>query len=139
MVICIYTKLKEHNKWPRKHDISFTRCDIWEFWSEVWKSFCIALSLALTQLKGLIKFCNQLLLSLFSDIIASLYSDREINSADCVNMDCDAKKKCMVKDMDGTLLGAVGAVLPQSKVLITKKKLFFSEFISVLTCPQVTG
>ena len=34
-------------------------------------------------------------------------------------MDCDAKKKCMVKDLDGTLLGAVGAVLPQSEVLIS--------------------
>ena len=48
-----------------------------------------------------------------------LYLIRKINSADCVNMDCDAKKKCMVKDLDGTLLGAVGAVLPQSEVLIS--------------------
>ncbi|XP_067947416.1 fibrocystin-L-like [Watersipora subatra] len=39
----------------------------------------------------------------------------KINSADCVDMDCDAKKKCMIKDLDGSLLGEVGAVIPQSE------------------------
>ncbi|KAF6037344.1 PKHD1L1 [Bugula neritina] len=41
----------------------------------------------------------------------------KINSADCVDMDCDAKKKCMVKDLDGTFLeiGSGGAALPQSE------------------------
>lgn len=45
---------------------------------------------------------------------------RKINSADCVDMDCDAKKKCMVKDTDGTFVGmGPGAtVLPQSQVIL---------------------
>lgn len=30
-------------------------------------------------------------------------------------MDCDAKKKTMLKDLDGSFLGAVGTVVPQSE------------------------
>ena len=30
-------------------------------------------------------------------------------------MDCDGMKKALFKDMDGTFLGAVGAVIPQSE------------------------
>ncbi|XP_059206673.1 fibrocystin-L-like isoform X1 [Centropristis striata] len=37
------------------------------------------------------------------------------NPADCVDMDCDAKKKTMLKDLDGSFLGAVGDVVPQSE------------------------
>lgn len=37
------------------------------------------------------------------------------NPADCVDMDCDAKKKTLLKDLDGSFLGAVGAVVPQSE------------------------
>lgn len=29
-------------------------------------------------------------------------------------MDCDALKKCMIQDLDGTFLGHVGTVLPDS-------------------------
>uniref|UniRef100_A0A3B4ZZ57 PKHD1 like 1 n=1 Tax=Stegastes partitus TaxID=144197 RepID=A0A3B4ZZ57_9TELE len=39
----------------------------------------------------------------------------KVNPADCVDMECDAKKKTMLKDLDGSLLGAVGAVVPQSE------------------------
>ncbi|ROL45843.1 Fibrocystin-L [Anabarilius grahami] len=39
----------------------------------------------------------------------------KVNPADCVDMDCDAKKKTMLKDLDGSFLGAVGAVVPQSE------------------------
>ncbi|XP_056153970.1 fibrocystin-L-like [Lampris incognitus] len=39
----------------------------------------------------------------------------KVNPADCVDMDCDAKKKSLIKDLDGSLLGAVGAVVPQSE------------------------
>lgn len=38
---------------------------------------------------------------------------RKINPSDCVDMECDAKKKVLVKDFDGTFLGGVGAVIPQ--------------------------
>lgn len=38
-----------------------------------------------------------------------------MNPADCVDMDCDAKKKALLKDLDGLFLGAVGAVVPQSE------------------------
>ncbi|XP_040908783.1 LOW QUALITY PROTEIN: PKHD1 like 1, tandem duplicate 1 [Toxotes jaculatrix] len=37
------------------------------------------------------------------------------NPADCVDMDCDAKKKSLLTDLDGSFLGAVGAVVPQSE------------------------
>ncbi|XP_037651430.1 PKHD1 like 1, tandem duplicate 1 [Sebastes umbrosus] len=37
------------------------------------------------------------------------------NPSDCVDMDCDAKKKSILKDLDGSFLGAVGTVLPQSE------------------------
>lgn len=30
-------------------------------------------------------------------------------------MDCDAKKKTLLKDLDGSFLGTVGAVVPQSE------------------------
>lgn len=30
-------------------------------------------------------------------------------------MDCDAKKKTLLKDLDGSFLGAGGAVVPQSE------------------------
>ncbi|XP_061597205.1 fibrocystin-L-like isoform X1 [Cololabis saira] len=39
----------------------------------------------------------------------------KVNPADCVDMDCDAKKKTLLRDLDGTFLGAVGAVVPQSE------------------------
>ncbi|KAM9340526.1 fibrocystin-L-like [Symphorus nematophorus] len=39
----------------------------------------------------------------------------KVNPADCVDMECDAKKKSMLKDVDGSFLGAVGTVLPQSE------------------------
>ncbi|KAK3107254.1 hypothetical protein FSP39_010348 [Pinctada imbricata] len=39
----------------------------------------------------------------------------KINPSDCVDMDCDGHKKVMVKDLDGTLLGSIGTVLPQSE------------------------
>ncbi|XP_053349466.1 PKHD1 like 1, tandem duplicate 1 [Clarias gariepinus] len=39
----------------------------------------------------------------------------KVNPSDCVDMDCDAKKKSMIKDMDGSFLGAVGTVIPFSE------------------------
>uniref|UniRef100_A0A3Q2Z1Q4 PKHD1 like 1, tandem duplicate 1 n=1 Tax=Hippocampus comes TaxID=109280 RepID=A0A3Q2Z1Q4_HIPCM len=41
--------------------------------------------------------------------------DVKANPADCVDMDCDGKKKTMLRDQDGSLLSAVGSVLPQSE------------------------
>ncbi|GFN92112.1 fibrocystin-l [Plakobranchus ocellatus] len=38
----------------------------------------------------------------------------KINSADCVDMACDAKKKAMIVDEDGSFLNHVGFVLPDS-------------------------
>ncbi|XP_078071648.1 PKHD1 like 1, tandem duplicate 1 [Mustelus asterias] len=40
---------------------------------------------------------------------------RKVNPSDCVDMSCDAKKKTLLKDLDGSFLGAVGAVIPQSE------------------------
>uniref|UniRef100_A0A4W4EJY7 Polycystic kidney and hepatic disease 1 (autosomal recessive)-like 1 n=1 Tax=Electrophorus electricus TaxID=8005 RepID=A0A4W4EJY7_ELEEL len=39
----------------------------------------------------------------------------KVNPSDCVDMDCDAKKKALLKDLDGSFLGAVGAVIPKSE------------------------
>ncbi|XP_078395885.1 PKHD1 like 1, tandem duplicate 1 [Cetorhinus maximus] len=40
---------------------------------------------------------------------------KKANPADCVDMVCDAKRKVLLKDLDGSFLGAVGAVIPQSE------------------------
>ncbi|XP_072562121.1 PKHD1 like 1, tandem duplicate 1 [Paramormyrops kingsleyae] len=40
---------------------------------------------------------------------------RMVNPAKCLDMDCDAKKKALLKDLDGSFLGAVGHVVPQSE------------------------
>ncbi|XP_072104046.1 PKHD1 like 1, tandem duplicate 1 [Mobula birostris] len=39
----------------------------------------------------------------------------KVNPNDCVDMDCDGKKKALLKDLDGSFLGGVGAVIPQSE------------------------
>ncbi|XP_060949378.1 PKHD1 like 1, tandem duplicate 1 [Limanda limanda] len=39
----------------------------------------------------------------------------KVNPSDCVDMECDAKKKSMLKDLDGSFLGKVGAVVPHSE------------------------
>ncbi|XP_038045747.1 fibrocystin-L-like [Patiria miniata] len=39
----------------------------------------------------------------------------KVNPADCVDMDCDGMKKAMIQDMDGSLLGTPGTVIPQSE------------------------
>ncbi|XP_002740339.1 fibrocystin-L-like [Saccoglossus kowalevskii] len=38
-----------------------------------------------------------------------------VNPADCVDMDCDGKKKAIIKDLDGGLLGTPGTVIPKSE------------------------
>ncbi|KAM9385916.1 fibrocystin-L-like isoform 2-T2 [Pholidichthys leucotaenia] len=37
------------------------------------------------------------------------------NPSDCLDMDCDAKKKTLLRDSEGTFLGTVGAVVPHSE------------------------
>ncbi|KAM3928399.1 fibrocystin-L-like [Leptodactylus fuscus] len=37
------------------------------------------------------------------------------NPSDCVDMTCDAKRKTLLKDLDGSFLGNIGAVVPQSE------------------------
>ncbi|RXN34425.1 fibrocystin-L isoform X1 [Labeo rohita] len=39
----------------------------------------------------------------------------KVNPSDCVDMDCDAKKKTLLNDLDGSFLGPLGAVVPQSE------------------------
>lgn len=39
----------------------------------------------------------------------------KINPNDCGDMDCDALKKALLKDLDGTFLGNLGCVIPQSE------------------------
>ena len=39
---------------------------------------------------------------------------RKVNPGDCVDLDCDAMKKLLVQDEDGSLLGSPGAYLPAS-------------------------
>ncbi|XP_069815730.1 fibrocystin-L-like [Dendropsophus ebraccatus] len=37
------------------------------------------------------------------------------NPSDCVDMTCDAKRKTLLKDLDGSFLGYIGSVVPQSE------------------------
>ncbi|XP_069813288.1 fibrocystin-L-like isoform X2 [Dendropsophus ebraccatus] len=37
------------------------------------------------------------------------------NPSECVDMTCDAKRKALLKDLDGSFLGYIGAVVPQSE------------------------
>ncbi|XP_068094025.1 fibrocystin-L-like [Hyperolius riggenbachi] len=39
----------------------------------------------------------------------------KVTPSACVDMDCDAKKKSLLKDLDGSFLGQIGAVVPQSE------------------------
>lgn len=39
----------------------------------------------------------------------------KINPSDCVDMDCDGLKKSLIRDTDGSFLGAPGAVISQSE------------------------
>jgi len=45
-------------------------------------------------------------------LVISIWIFSKINPADCVDMECDAKKKVIIKDEDGSFLGGVGTVLP---------------------------
>lgn len=49
-------------------------------------------------------------LSCFLDVF-----DSKINPSDCVDMACDAMVKALLVDMDGSLLGQAGSVIPQSE------------------------
>ncbi|XP_075907773.1 fibrocystin-L-like [Nelusetta ayraudi] len=40
---------------------------------------------------------------------------RKANPSDCVDMDCDGKKKTMLRDLDGSFLGSEGTIVPQSE------------------------
>ena len=49
-------------------------------------------------------------------IIKITLFNSKINPADCVDMDCDAMKKVLIEDLDGTLVGASGgSVIPESE------------------------
>ncbi|KAG8441696.1 hypothetical protein GDO86_010760 [Hymenochirus boettgeri] len=39
----------------------------------------------------------------------------KVNPSDCVDMSCDAKRKSLLKDLDGSFLGSRGSVVPQSE------------------------
>ncbi|XP_072177767.1 fibrocystin-L-like [Diadema setosum] len=38
----------------------------------------------------------------------------KVNPSDCVDMDCDGHKKAIIRDLDGSFLGSVGSVIPDS-------------------------
>ncbi|XP_067676837.1 fibrocystin-L-like isoform X2 [Haliotis asinina] len=39
----------------------------------------------------------------------------KVNPSDCVDMDCDAMKKLIIRDMDGSLLGSPGSIISRSE------------------------
>ena len=43
-----------------------------------------------------------------------IYS-RSVNPSDCVDMNCDGLKKAILDDLDGSLFGAPGTLLPESE------------------------
>ncbi|CAH1789074.1 unnamed protein product, partial [Owenia fusiformis] len=38
-----------------------------------------------------------------------------IDPSNCVDMECDAKKKAILDDLDGTFLGSIGTIIPESE------------------------
>ena len=38
-----------------------------------------------------------------------------VNPSDCVDMVCDAKRKSLLRDMDGSFLGNSGSVIPEAE------------------------
>ncbi len=56
-----------------------------------------------------------LLLYVFNLDLLLLFTNRKINPADCVDMDCDGLKKAIIKDLDGTLMGSVGTYIAASE------------------------
>ena len=49
------------------------------------------------------------------DEISRLYFDKSntkwINPSDCVDMDCDARRQLLIRDLDGSFTGAVGSAI----------------------------
>lgn len=39
----------------------------------------------------------------------------KVNPSDCVDMVCDAKRKSLLRDMDGSFLGNSGSVIPEAE------------------------
>ncbi|KAJ8026005.1 Fibrocystin-L [Holothuria leucospilota] len=39
----------------------------------------------------------------------------KVNPSDCVDMDCDGMKKAIIRDLDGSMLGDVGTVIPEAE------------------------
>ena len=44
-----------------------------------------------------------------SKLLFAVSTTRWINPSDCVDMDCDARRQLLVRDLDGSLTGAVGS------------------------------
>jgi hypothetical protein len=51
----------------------------------------------------------------FSKLIYFYLIKDQINPSDCVDMDCDALKKVIISDKDGTYFGSVGVAVSQSE------------------------
>ena len=49
------------------------------------------------------------------DEISRLYFDKSttkwINPSDCVDMDCDARRQLLIRDLDGSFTGSVGSAI----------------------------
>lgn len=50
---------------------------------------------------------------MFSESIFAFH--RKVNPSDCVDMDCDGHKKCLVMDTDGSLFGSPTTIVPQAE------------------------
>lgn len=44
-----------------------------------------------------------------SKLLFAISTTRWINPSDCVDMDCDARRQLLVRDLDGSLTGSVGS------------------------------
>ena len=56
-----------------------------------------------------------------------------INPSDCVDMECDGKKNILIKDMDGSVLGSPGSIIPDVSSRFTFVYCIFHHCQHILT------
>ena len=52
----------------------------------------------------------------------------KINPSDCVDMHCDAQKKCLLSDLDGSFIGYKSSVIPQSEYMWGSQSIGLGDF-----------
>lgn len=62
-----------------------------------------------------------------------------INPSDCVDMECDGKKNILIKDMDGSVLGSPGSIIPDVSSCLTLVYFIFHHILTTLYSLLMVG